>query len=308
MTKILVMGANGALGKEVLQSIGPERAVAVSRRESLDHIQFTHVRLGEDGTLPEDALDGVDAIVNAAGRVNASRSELHEANVVLPLLWAQQARDGGVAKFVQVSSFSVYGDCELIGNETPIAPKTEYGRSKAEGDRRLLALARLGFAVECVRLPFLFGVDQPGLVAPLMAAFRKLPAWPVSSVPTQRSMMTYSDAGLILAEAAGDLARGGITHAADPTRFDFAMFARVMREEANAPVRLLSVHSWATTPLRWLAPSIYRRLFLSSTLCGDANLAEKRMLPHGIERFIRQIVRADTLRRRAEVDSARPSD
>lgn len=307
MSRVLVVGANGALGAQVLNALGTERGVAVTRHDGTAPAGFDHVHLGEGGALPRSALSSASAIVNAAGRVNAAPQDLHDANVSLPLALARQARDAGVRKLVQVSSFSVYGACESIGADTPIAPETEYGRSKAEGDARLAELDAASLRIECIRLPFLFGVEQPGLIGPLLGAARRLPAWPVSRTPPRRSMMTYQDAGLILAEAAADTTRRGVSHAADPALFDFELFSQLLAEEAGERLLLLRLPGVLIDPLRWLVPGLHRRLFMSSVLSPEANLAAARKLPVGMEATIRRIIRHEAGPREAKVDSAPPS-
>lgn len=289
MSRILVVGANGALGKKTLHGLGPERGVAVTRQARFHDGRFDHVQLDE-GRFPEGSVNGASAVINAAGRVKADAAALNEANVILPRALAEQARDVGVAKFVQVSSFSVYGHAENVDATTPLRPTTDYGRSKAAGDDALQALATPGYRVECVRLPFLFDVRRPALIGTLLNGVDKLPFWPVSPDNVERSMITYDDSGILLAEAA-ETERSGISHAADPQLFDFQLLARILAEEAGQRMRMVQVPRAGISLLERFAPSISRRLFRSNVLSPAANMASGRSLPVGIEATIRQIIR-----------------
>jgi nucleoside-diphosphate-sugar epimerase len=288
MSRILVIGANGALGEKTLRAIGPERGVAVTRMDQYHDAAFDHVRL-RDGRLPDGSLNGAVAIVNAAGRVRADEAALREANVDLPTVLARQARYAGLAKFVQVSSFSVYGHAEKVDETTPLAPVTNYGRSKAAGDAALMKLATPQFAVECVRLPFLFDALHPALIGTLLNGVQKLPLWPVSPDTIERSMISYDDSGYLLAEAA-TTERSGISHAADTQLFDFALLWRIIAEETDRAIRLIRVPRAGIAVIDRIAPAISRRLFRSNVLAAHANLATGRELPVGIEATIRQIV------------------
>lgn len=290
MMRVLVVGANGALGREIIKLLGPKGGIAVTRQSQFEDSRFDHFQLGGDQRLPAEALQQANAIINAAGRVHAAPNELHAANVELPRMLAVQAARAGFGKFVQVSSFSVYGDAEHIDASTAIDPVTEYGRSKALGDSELIQLSDVGFAVEAIRLPLLFSEEKPALVGKLLQATRRMPAWPVASQPARRSMITYKAAAQVLVAAAmGE--KSGVSHAADTQLFDFELLARLLREEAGHRLRLIKLPPPLVTALGTLSPSLRRRLFQSSTLGISSNVAPCDFADSGIEPTIRAILR-----------------
>ena len=89
-------------------------------------------------------LRGADAVVHLAAvpgvRTRRSASELHEANVALPARLALAARRGR-ARFVLVSSSSVYGDAQLLPTpeDSPCKPLSPYAKSKVAAERAVLA-------------------------------------------------------------------------------------------------------------------------------------------------------------------------
>jgi nucleoside-diphosphate-sugar epimerase len=87
-------------------------------------------------------LEGVDAVVNAAGLAepeSADVARLFDANVVLPAAVASVAADAGVRRLVHISSAAVQGRRDPLDETEEVEPLTPYGRSKADAERYLLA-------------------------------------------------------------------------------------------------------------------------------------------------------------------------
>jgi len=214
--RYLVVGANGELGQALLRELGPERAIAATRKADTPLPGFEHVRIGQDGTPPAGTLARCAAVINAAGSVTSDKPTLQSANIDLPRAIAHAAKDAGVPRLVQVSSFSILGAAEHIDDRTVERPINAYGRSKAAAEHVLLGNSDDAFSVECVRLPFLFSAAKPSLLAPLLSLATRLRHLPAASGhPVRRSMITYADAARQLANAARS-GTGGISFAADP--------------------------------------------------------------------------------------------
>jgi nucleoside-diphosphate-sugar epimerase len=288
-SRIMVVGANGELGQAALRELGPEIAIAATRTSNAPIAGYEHVRLSPDGAPPLAALERCVAIINAAGKVKAEASALHEANVDLPQTLARSAKAAGVGKMVQVSSFSVFGPVEHIDNATEENPASDYGRSKAAADRALAALADGSFAIESVRLPFMFSATKPALLAPLLSLVQVARFLPdVKAAPIRRSMISYADAARILADCAND-GRSGISIAADPLLFDYALLARILADEAGFNFHTLPIPGALAKAVIKTIPAIGRRLLLSSVLSAEANRAGKH--PLGLEAELRNLVR-----------------
>lgn len=286
---ILVVGANGELGRTLLHELGPGVAIAATRTGQSPLPGFDHAQLGADGAPPTDTLERCRAVINAAGSVTGDDAALYAANIRLPLAIAGAAKAAGVAKMVQVSSFAIAGVAEHIDASTPERPINVYGRSKAAGDREILAIAGDGFAVECLRLPFMFSAARPGLLSPLLSLSDRLRLLPGSTGrPFRRSMFTYADAARALIACTED-SREGKSFAADPRLFDYSLLISVLAEEAERRVRILSVPQPLVAAVDRLFPAIGRRLFRSSVLDPRVNRAGER--PLGLEAELRQLVR-----------------
>ncbi len=287
---ILVVGANGELGRALLHELGPGIAIAATRNGESPLPGFEHARLGVDGAPPPNALERCRAVINAAGSVNGDNAALDAANIRLPLAIARAAKAAGVAKMVQVSSFAILGTADHIDDRTPERPISAYGRSKAEGDREIQALAGDAFAVESLRLPFMFSATKPGLLSPLLALATRARVLPMASgTPLRRSMLTYAGAAQQLADCAVT-GHSGKSFAADPLLFDYPLFTSILADEAGVKVRLLAIPQAIASGIDRLLPSVGRRLFRSSVLDPHANRAHGQQL--GLENELRQLVRA----------------
>lgn len=288
--RILITGANGELGRTLLRELGPQTAIAATRTGAAPLPEFEHAPLGPDGAPPADALARCRAVINAAGSVTGDQAALDAANVRLPLTIATSAKAAGVAKMVQVSSFAILGTTEYIDGATPEQPVSAYGRSKAEGDRAILALADDGFAVESLRLPFMFSATKPGLLSPLLTLATKMRILPVTSGnPFRRSMLTYGGAAKQLADCAAT-DHSGKSFAADPLLFDYPLFTSILADEAGVRVRILTIPQAIASGVDRLLPAVGRRLFRSSILDTQANRARGGHL--GLENELRRLVRA----------------
>ena len=272
MGKILIAGANGALGQTLIELLGPDTTVAGTRRQNWGESSFDHVCLANDEAIKALDWRKIRGVINVAGRVHGNMDDLTDANIRFPTKLARAAREGGVKQFVQVSSFAVYGSAEHIDQNTPEASANDYGRTKAEGDRQLHALAADNFFVASLRLPFLFDLDRPALFRQLFNAVRLLPYFPIASQPMMRSMISYIDAAITLRAVVED-GRSGIFHAAAPTPFHFDLLSRLVFEEAQIQLRTIRMPDFITGSVKMVMPDMYRRLFKSSMLSPEINMA-----------------------------------
>ena len=99
----------------------------------------------------------VAAVTSTSAR---SKREYEATNVVGPANVARAAARAGVDRLVHVSSCGVYGfRCPSPADESaPLAPDTPYRRSKARGERAVMAEAeRSGLAVVIARLSSVYG-------------------------------------------------------------------------------------------------------------------------------------------------------
>jgi dTDP-4-dehydrorhamnose reductase len=162
MTKILIAGANGMLGRD-LQAVLDGRDVTALGRAALDVTDL-------DAVVAASA--GHDVIINASAYTKVDDAESHEddayaVNATGTANLASAAAEHG-ARLVTVSTDYVFaGDAsEPYAEDAPIDPKNAYGRTKAEGER--LAVANNPDATLIVRTAWLYGQHGPNFVKTML--------------------------------------------------------------------------------------------------------------------------------------------
>lgn len=271
MKSILVTGGAGRLGRHVLDILDG-RGVAGVRRpgNGAGHVELL---VTEPSILKPSRLAGFDAIINCAGMVTGAPNELDLANLSYPVSLAECALEAGVPRFIQVSSFAVYGRVERIDHHSMLAPDGVYGRSKLKAERALEMLGTPTFCVTPVRLPFMFSEREPALLGRLVQAMLLLRVLPVPRDGTsKRSMITYQQAArtLVTLATAPQLPAGPVV-VADPEALDLASVARSVRALLNRRIAIVPVPAILAALVRPMAPTALDRLMRSSVLDPSAN-------------------------------------
>jgi len=141
--KIVIFGAGGFIGGWLCEELADRQdvelvacvrqwssAVRLARR-GLDVVQLDLEAATRDLTV----IASADVVVNVS-------MPLPEREPELALRLYSACAVAGVRKFIQFSSMAVYGDrTGDVDEDTPLAPSDDYGRGKAQMERRLLEAA-----------------------------------------------------------------------------------------------------------------------------------------------------------------------
>jgi len=199
--RVLVTGASGFVGAALCRELlarGHAVRAAVRRlpapMEASSRVQYVLVQ-DIAGELDRRALlEGMDAVVYLAGIAHrsAGEEELRRVNVAAPVRMGEAAA-GRVRRFIFTSSLKVHGEDSGAGafSETDaLHPEDLYGRSKAEAERALEAVAaRSGMELALIRPPLVYG---PGVKANFLRLLRWVDSgWPLplAGVRNRRSLI-----------------------------------------------------------------------------------------------------------------------
>jgi nucleoside-diphosphate-sugar epimerase len=169
---ILMTGHNGYLGSVM----GPHLEAAGHEVTGLDTDYFASCSIVPPAELPgrrrdlreleAEDLAGFDAVVHLGALSNDPIGNLNDAwteqiNFEASVRLAELAREAGVERFLFSSSCIMYGESEaqVVTEESPLGPKTEYARSKVKAERALVELARDGFSPSYLRNGTVYGLS-----------------------------------------------------------------------------------------------------------------------------------------------------
>lgn len=116
--------------------------------------------------LSAQDLQGFDAVIHLAALSNDPIGNLRQdwteqINYRSSVALAERARSAGVRKFLFSSSCIMYGmsSAEIVNEESPLDPQTEYARSKVKSERAISALATDGFSPAFLRNGTIYGLS-----------------------------------------------------------------------------------------------------------------------------------------------------
>lgn len=272
MTRWLITGANGQLGRDLVSALAGQDVTAWTRAD-VDLTDGEAVRRAAAAWA--DIAHGPAYVINAAAYTAVDPAETDEAtahavNAAAPGVLAGAV--AGRARTVHVSTDYVFaGDADRPYEPTdPTGPRTAYGRTKLAGERAVLA-ADPGSLV--VRTSWVFSTHGGNFVDTMLRLEGTRDT--VDVVTDQRGSPTWSrDLATALVAAAQVPAVHGLVHCtntgettwfglarkvfsaagADPGRVRPATSAAVPRPAPRPTYSVLGGASWAATGLPVLPP------------------------------------------------------
>ena len=256
MKKILITGRGSYLGnslKAYLEAFG-------------DCYQVDCLSL-RSGDWKEQSFRGYDAVYHTAAIVHQPRSKdapgelarYRAVNCDLAVDAAKKAKAEGVRQFVFLSTMAVYGLTAAFGEtvtitaQTPTVPTDNYGLSKLEAERALLALEGPDFRVAILRPPMIYGKDCKGNFRSLVSFARRLPFFP--KVPNQRSMLYVGSLNRLVQQII-DREDRGIFCPQDPEYVNTSAMVQAIAAAQGKHLVLVPGFSWAFHLLRHLTGAV----------------------------------------------------
>ncbi len=223
--RVVVTGATGFLGGSVsrrLRADSPGMEIVALGRDprcgaglQQAGIEFEQVEL-TDYPAVQHALKGADVVIHCAALSSpwGPLSAFHAANVTASEHIARACVEAGTTRLVHISTPSIYHDGQphlCVQEDAPLPARAvnHYAATKAEGERRLLAIAAAGgVSAVALRPRAIFGPGDTSLLPRLAHALRsgRLPRIGDGSCTVDMSYVdNVVDAVLLAMKAPADL-------------------------------------------------------------------------------------------------------
>lgn len=190
MTRILITGANGFVGKKLCEKLSLNKdlkirgAVRKTRKAQpgIEDVIVGNLTANTDWSL---ALDGVDVVVHLVALTHINKNsrvhpleEYRLVNVLITKNLAQQAHKMGVKRFIFISSIKVNGERtengQSFSSDDKPNPQSFYGVSKYEAEQFLLRFCnKRKMKVVIIRPPLIYGPGVKGNLKWLLDWFKK---------------------------------------------------------------------------------------------------------------------------------------
>jgi UDP-glucose 4-epimerase len=155
-------------------------------------------------SIPDKLFKGQDVLINFAAIVHKSdtvpEALYKRINFELPINFANRALLFNIKHFIQMSTIAVYGDSQIIDEDTASNPNDLYGKYKMLADRELLYLKKNNFTVTCIRPSMVYGggTDAPGNMRKLISLVNTGLLLPTKGLRNQRHFLNINRLNMII--------------------------------------------------------------------------------------------------------------
>lgn len=154
--KILITGKNSYISRKIFYFFKKNKNIKVSLISVRHNSDFSNINFKD-----------VDIFIHLGSLVHKKENkysylDYYNSNVKLTKNLIDHSIKNNVKHFIYFSSMSVFGNSQVINNDTIPIPKSKYGKSKLEAEKYLLSLNGIKTKISIIRPPVVFGRQAPG--------------------------------------------------------------------------------------------------------------------------------------------------
>ncbi|CAM3672969.1 NAD-dependent epimerase/dehydratase family protein [Flavobacterium chungbukense] len=230
---ILLTGANGFLGKEIIRIFDQKSNIITLSRSSGNY------QLSLNKEVPEFSHH-FDTVIHAAGKAHSvpkteiEEREFYEVNVIGTENLLKALKRNGVPKqFVFISSVSVYGKDfgSEINEKCLLEANDAYGLSKIRAEKLVENWCKENNVIcSILRLPLLVGTNPPGNLGAMIKAIRKGYYFNIDGGKARKSMVLAEDVAKFLINVSSE---GGIYNLTDGVHPSFNELSLAIAKNEN---------------------------------------------------------------------------
>ena len=251
--KLLLTGSSGFIGSYFKRNYSDRYDIETFsfQKDDLDSLDLSQI----------DTVIHLSALVHQMG--GAAKEEYQRVNVDNTLALAQKAKQSGVKQFIFMSSVKVYGE-ETDAHYTEMTkcePQDDYGKSKLEAEKQLLALEDDGFVISILRTPIVYGKGVKANILNLVKLVDKVPVLPFGGIKNRRSMVYIGNLCDMIDRLCENKTSGTFL-AGDDQPVSTTGLIEIIAKVRGRKVVLLNIPLFPQL-LKAVKPSFYKRLYES---------------------------------------------
>lgn len=201
MKSILITGADSYIGTSFEKWV----------RKYPNKYKVDSIDMKNDNWRDKD-FSAYDVIFHVAGIAHIKETKknkdlYYKVNKDLAYETAKKAKLDGVKQFIFLSSMSVYGiENGVINKDTPLKPKSAYGKSKMQAEELIGNLKDNFFKIAVLRPPMIYGKGCKGNYPRLVKLALKTPVFP--KLDNKRSMIYIDNLSQFIKHLIDDSSEG----------------------------------------------------------------------------------------------------
>jgi nucleoside-diphosphate-sugar epimerase len=231
--KILLTGANGFLGRAIVNELNSDHTISTLSR------RFGDYKVSLENEIP-NFNEKFDLVIHAAGKAHSvpktafEKKQFHDINVLGTQNLLKGIEKMGLPKqFVFISSVSVYGkeSGKNINEEVPLLAKDAYGSSKIRAEKMVIEwCSKHNVICTILRLPLLVGKNPPGNLGAMLKAINKGYYFNIGGGEARKSMVLAQDVAFFIPKIA---LVGGVYNLTDGVHPNFKELSTALMQTKN---------------------------------------------------------------------------